>query len=140
MLRLRTPYEQRDNRFESLFHSGRLDFTDEELKPVLRLLDTVPTLVCLNLERPAVVPEIAGRAAALIADYGAGDSALLDVAFGRARAEGRLPFEMPRSMTAVQESRPDVPHDTADPLFPYGAGLDVRPPGRPTQPPERGAT
>ncbi|MFE0801212.1 glycoside hydrolase family 3 protein [Streptomyces sp. NPDC058812] len=125
VLRLHTPYEQRDNRFESLFHSGRLDFDEDELGPVLRLLDTVPTVVFLNLERPAVVPEIAERAAALIADYGAGDAALLDVAFGRARAEGRLPFEMPRSMAAVESSRPDVPHDTDDPLFPYGAGLDL---------------
>ncbi|MGC0329743.1 beta-glucosidase-like glycosyl hydrolase [Streptomyces sp. SAI-170] len=125
VLRLHTPYEPRDNRFEALFHSGRLDFTEEELKPVLRLLDTVPTVVFLHLERPAVVPEVAERCAALVADYGASDEALLDVAFGRARAEGRLPFEMPRSMAAVENSRPDVPHDTADPLFPYGAGLDV---------------
>ncbi|MFJ8084149.1 glycoside hydrolase family 3 N-terminal domain-containing protein [Streptomyces sp. NPDC096205] len=125
VLRLHTPYERRDNRFEALFHSGRLDFTEEELKPVLRLLDTVPTIVFLHLERPAVVPEVAERCAALVADYGASDEALLDVAFGRARAEGRLPFEMPRSMAAVENSRPDVPHDTADPLFPYGAGLDV---------------
>ncbi|MFJ8806349.1 glycoside hydrolase family 3 protein [Streptomyces sp. NPDC102490] len=125
VLRLHTPYEPRDNRFEALFHSGRLDFTEEELKPVLRLLDTVPTIVFLNLERPAVVPEVAERAAALVADYGASDEALLDVAFGRARAEGRLPFELPRSMAAVEKSRADVPHDTADPLFPYGAGLDL---------------
>ncbi|OKJ94955.1 beta-glucosidase [Streptomyces sp. CB03234] len=125
VLRLHTPYEHRDNRFESLFHSGRLDFTDEELKPILRLLDAVPTVVLLNLERPAVVPEIAERAAALIADYGASDEALLDVAFGRATAEGRLPFEMPRSMAAVEASSPDVPHDTADPVFPYGSGLAI---------------
>jgi beta-glucosidase len=125
VLRLHTPYELRDNRFESLFHSGRLDFTEGELKPILRLLETVPTIVFLNLERPAVVPEIAERSAALVADYGASDEALLDVAFGRARAEGRLPFEMPRSMAAVESSRPDVPHDTTDPLFPYGAGLGL---------------
>ncbi|MGW0902864.1 glycoside hydrolase family 3 protein [Streptomyces sp. NPDC002853] len=125
VLRLHTPYEQRENRFESLFHSGRLDFTAEELDPILKLLDTVPTVVFLNLERAAVVPEIAERAAALLADFGASDEALLDVAFGRAQAQGRLPFELPRSMAAVDASRPDVPHDTADPLFPYGAGLDL---------------
>ncbi|CAL9649345.1 Beta-hexosaminidase [Streptomyces sp. enrichment culture] len=123
VLRLRTPYEPRSNKFESMFHSGRLDFTEEELKPVLDLLDTVPTVVCVNLERAAVIPEIAERAAALIADYGADDAAVLDVVFGRARPEGRLPFELPRSMAAVEASRPDVPDDTADPLFPRGAGL-----------------
>ncbi|WP_241002924.1 glycoside hydrolase family 3 N-terminal domain-containing protein [Streptomyces sp. CB01881] len=125
VLRLFTPYEYRANRFESMFHSGHLDFPEAELTPILRVLDAVPTVVLLNLERPAVVPEIAERAAALVADYGASDEALLDVAFGRARAEGRLPFELPRSMAAVEASRPDVPHDTADPVFPYGAGLDL---------------
>ncbi|MEV5969109.1 glycoside hydrolase family 3 N-terminal domain-containing protein [Streptomyces sp. NPDC051921] len=125
VLRLHTPYEQRDNRFESFFHSGSLAFEEPELGRVLALLRTVPTVVCVNLERPAVVPEIAEHAAALIADYGASDEAVLDVAFGRAKPEGRLPFELPRSMAAVAASRPDVPNDTEDPLFPYGHGLEL---------------
>ncbi|TQE25102.1 hypothetical protein SipoB123_17035 [Streptomyces ipomoeae] len=33
----------------------------------------------------------------------------LDMAVGRARPEGRLPFELPCSMAAVTASRPDVP-------------------------------
>ncbi|MFG3035986.1 glycoside hydrolase family 3 protein [Streptomyces sp. NPDC048330] len=125
VLRLRTPYEERPNLFESFFHSGSLAFPEEELNRILGLLAAVPTVVCVNLERPAVLPEIAERAAALIADYGASDEALLDVAFGHARAEGRLPFELPRSMAAVEASRPDVPNDTADPVFPYGHGLSL---------------
>ncbi|MEU7071476.1 glycoside hydrolase family 3 N-terminal domain-containing protein [Streptomyces narbonensis] len=123
VLRLRTPYEERPNLFESFFHSGSLAFAEPELSRVLGLLATVPTVVCVNLERPAVLPEIAERAAALIADFGASDEALLDVAFGRAKAEGRLPFELPRSMAAVEAARPDVPNDTADPVFPHGHGL-----------------
>ncbi|CAM5377488.1 glycoside hydrolase family 3 protein [Streptomyces tanashiensis] len=125
VLRLRTPYEERPNRFESFFHSGSLAFAQEELDAVLALLRTTPTVVCVNLERPAVLPEIAEHAAALIADYGASDGALLDVAFGRAKAEGRLPFELPRSMAAVAASRPDVPNDTVDPVFPHGHGLEI---------------
>lgn len=125
VLRLRAPYEERPGRFESFLHSGSPAFGEERLKEILGLLDAVPTLVCVNLERPAVLPEIAAKAAALVVDYGASDTALLDVAFGRARAEGRLPFELPRSMAAVVASRPDVPDGTEDPLFPYGHGLDV---------------
>ncbi|MGW8502685.1 glycoside hydrolase family 3 protein [Streptomyces sp. CLCI03] len=125
VLRLRTPYEPRENIFESYFHSGSLAFPEPELAEILALLDRVPTLVCINLERAAVIPEIAERAAALIADYGAGDAALLDVAFGRATPEGRLPFELPRSMKAVEASRPDVPNDTLDPVFPHGHGLTL---------------
>ncbi|MDQ0598971.1 hypothetical protein QF037_003316 [Streptomyces canus] len=120
VLRLRTPFEPRTGAFESYFHAGSLAFPEDELKEILRLLGTVPTLVCVNLERPAVLPEIAERAAALVADFGASDAALLDVAFGRARAEGRLPFELPRSMAAVAAARPDVPDDT-------GPGVPVRP-------------
>ncbi|MFE1907465.1 glycoside hydrolase family 3 protein [Streptomyces gardneri] len=125
VLRLRTPYEERPNLFESFFHSGSLAFAELELARILGLLATVPTVVCVNLERPAVLPEIAERAAALIADFGASDEALLDVAFGRAKAEGRLPFELPRSMAAVEAARPDVPNDTADPVFAHGHGLDL---------------
>ncbi|THA38069.1 glycoside hydrolase family 3 protein [Streptomyces sp. A1547] len=123
VLRLRTPYEPRENVFESYFHSGSLAFAEPELSRILALLAAVPTLVCINLERAAVIPEIAERAAALIADYGAEDAALLDVAFGRAVPEGRLPFELPRSMAAVEASRPDVPNDTLDPVFEHGHGL-----------------
>lgn len=125
VLRLRTPYEERPNLFESFFHSGSLAFAEPELTRVLGLLAAVPTVVCVNLERPAVLPEIAERAAALIADFGASDEALLDVAFGRAKAEGRLPFELPRSMAAVEAARPDVPNDTADPVFAHGHGLSL---------------
>ncbi|MCT4354459.1 glycoside hydrolase family 3 C-terminal domain-containing protein [Streptomyces sp. Je 1-79] len=125
VVRLRTPYEDRPNRFESFFHSGSLAFAEPELTRILSLLGTVPTVVCVNLERPAVLPEIAEQAAALIADYGASDDALLDVAFGRAAAEGRLPFELPRSMAAVEAARPDVPNDTVDPVFAHGHGLAI---------------
>ncbi|UUU40015.1 glycoside hydrolase family 3 protein [Streptomyces sp. NBC_00162] len=125
VLRLRTPYEPRENVFESFFHSGSLAFPEPELAEILTLLDQAPTLVCINLERAAVIPEIAARAAALIADYGASDAALLDVAFGRAVPEGHLPFELPRSMKAVEASRPDVPNDTENPVFAHGHGLSL---------------
>ncbi|MFC8394238.1 glycoside hydrolase family 3 protein [Streptomyces sp. NPDC057238] len=122
LLRLGTPYEPRPGLFESFFHAGRLDFPDERLKEILTLLDTVPTVVAIHLERPAVIPEIADRSAALLAVYGAADTALLDVVFGRARPEGRLPFQLPRSMREVESGRSDVPQESADPLFPFGHG------------------
>lgn len=46
--------------------------------------------------------------------------------FGRAEAEGRLPFELPRSMAAVAASRPDVPDNTLDPVFRYGHGIALK--------------
>jgi beta-glucosidase len=51
--------------------------------------------------------------------------ALLDVLTGAAVAQGRLPFDVPRSMAAAEASRPDVPFDTEDPLFRFGHGLTL---------------
>ncbi|MFE6614919.1 glycoside hydrolase family 3 N-terminal domain-containing protein [Amycolatopsis sp. NPDC057786] len=123
VLRLSTPYEPRPGRFESFFHAGRLDFGPERLKEILTLLDAVPTVVVIHLERPAVIPEIAGRCSALVASYGTDDRALLDVLFGRSAPEGTLPFQLPRSMSEVERGRPDVPKESLDPLFPFGHGL-----------------
>ncbi|MFD9723402.1 glycoside hydrolase family 3 protein [Streptomyces sp. NPDC059072] len=124
VLRIAAPYDKdRTTGFESFFRAGRLDFTEEELKPVLDVAAAVPTVVDVFLDRAAVLPEIADRAAALVANFGASDRALLDVLFGRAAAEGRLPFELPRSMESVVAGHEDVPNDSGDPLFPYGHGL-----------------
>lgn len=81
-------------------------------------------------KRPNRTGEVAGRlrerwADPQLVDFGASDEALLDVASGRARAVGRLPYELPRSMAAVEASRSDVPHDTADPVSPFGADLGL---------------
>jgi beta-glucosidase len=58
-------------------------------------------------------------------NYGALDITLLDTLAGRVPPRGRLPFELPRTMSAVAASRPDVAADTEDPLFPFGTGLDL---------------
>ncbi|WSF37050.1 glycoside hydrolase family 3 C-terminal domain-containing protein [Streptomyces sp. NBC_01351] len=124
VLRIAAPYDkERTTGFEAFFRAGRLDFTEEELRPVLEVASAVPTVVDIFLDRAAVIPEIAERVGALVADFGASDRALLDVLFGRVAAEGRLPFEMPRSMESVVAGCEDVPNDSGDPLFPYGHGL-----------------
>lgn len=125
ILRLNTPWVpvETTNPFARGFHHGDLDFKGETKIEILRLLETVPTIVVIYLDRPAVIPEISQQARALLGDYGASDAAVLDVVFGPARPEGRLPFELPSSMEAVRNQRSDVPHDSADPLYPFGFGL-----------------
>ncbi|WP_412075948.1 glycoside hydrolase family 3 protein [Streptomyces xanthophaeus] len=124
VVRIAAPYDkERTAGFESFFRAGRLDFTEDELRPVLDVASAVATVVGIFLDRAAVIPEIADRAAALVADFGASDTALLDVLFGRVKPEGRLPFELPRSMESVVAGHEDVPDDSGDPLFPYGHGL-----------------
>lgn len=125
ILRLETPWVPVDtpNVFAQSFHHGDLDFKDETKARILALLRTVPTIVVIYLDRPAVMPEIAAAAHALLADYGASDAAVLDVIFGRAAPEGRLPFELPSSMAAVRRQKEDVPYDSEAPLYAFGFGL-----------------
>jgi beta-glucosidase len=118
------PFEPRSGGFlESQFHAGDLDFKEPELDGLLALARQVPTILVLHLERPAVVPELVEACAAVVGTFGASDEAVLDVLFGRAAPEGRLPFELPSSMAAVRAQKPDVPFDSKDPLFPFGHGL-----------------
>ncbi len=125
LLRLQTPWQpvETKNPFARSFHHGDLDFKGEALAEILELLATVPTIVVIYLDRPAVIPEIAAACRVLLADYGASDEAVLDVITGRARPKGRLPFELPSSMEAVRAQKADLPHDSVAPLYRYGDGL-----------------
>ena len=126
VVRRSAPYEKRDGNFiESLFHAGDLDFKEPELSQLLELVRAKPTVLVLHLERPAVVPELVEACAAVVGVFGASDAAVDDVLHGRVRPEGRLPFELPRSMAAVRAQRPDVPQDSEDPLFPLGYALEL---------------
>jgi beta-glucosidase len=123
ILRLNAPYEKRKGIMESWFHAGELDFKEPEKGRILNILDRVPTIVDIYLERPAVIPEIAQKSAALLANFGASDEAVLDVIFGKFEPQGKLPFELPSSMEAVRKQKEDLPHDSENPLFPFGHGL-----------------
>jgi beta-glucosidase len=123
ILRLSTPYEKREGFLESRFHAGDLDFKGEEKARLLDIMEQVPTIVVIHLDRPAVIPEIAEKSAGLLAEFGAADAAVLDVIFGRFNPSGKLPFELPSSMEAVRKQKEDLPHDSENPLFPFGHGL-----------------
>ena len=111
------------NPFARDFHHGDLDFKDEAKAEILTLCQTVPTIVLLYLDRPAVIPEISTAAKALLGEYGASDTAVLNVVFGMAHPEGKLPFELPSSMEAVRNQKADLPYDSENPLYPFGFGL-----------------
>ena len=125
ILRLDTPYQTRDtgNFLERMFHAGDLDFKDEAKARILAILSQRPTIFVMHLDRPAVIPEVAEASAALLGEFGADDKAVLDLIFGHFAPSGKLPFELPRSMAAVQRQKPDLPYDSANPLFPFGHGL-----------------
>jgi len=123
ILRLNSPYEKRKGLMESFFHAGDLDFKEPEKSRILNILNQVPTIVDMYLERPAVIPEIAEKSVALLANFGANDDAVLDVIFGKFAPQGKLPFELPASMDAVRKQKEDLPYDSENPLFEFGHGL-----------------
>ncbi|KAI5858242.1 glycoside hydrolase family 3 protein [Durotheca rogersii] len=123
LLRLAAPFEPRPGGFERLFHAGSLEFPAAERARQAAVYGAVPTVVDLKLDRPAAVPEVAAGAAALLASFGSGSDAFLDVVFGVAAPEGRLPYDLPRSDAAAAANLEDVPFDTPDPVFRFGHGL-----------------
>lgn len=126
MLRLNTPWYPTDtkNPFARSFHHGDLDFKDEERTRILKIMETVPTVVDIYLDRPAVIPQISEASSALIADFGASDTNVCEVLFGNAKPMGKLPFELPSSMEAVENQLTDVPYDSENPLYAFGFGLE----------------
>lgn len=124
IIRLHAPFEQRSSMFENFFHAGSLDFPTSVIEQVTAVCRQVPTVLSVMLDRPAILTPLHDAAAAIVADYGAVPEAICDVLFGRVRPAGRLPFQLPASMTSVLESRPDVPSDCLDALFEFGDGLD----------------
>lgn len=125
IIRLNTPWYPAETNipFAKSFHHGDLDFKGEEKKKILALLNKVPTIVDIYLDRPAVIPEITKAATAVIANYGASDKSVCEVLFGNTAPQGKLPFELPSSMQAVAKQKTDVPYDSENPLFKFGFGL-----------------
>jgi len=108
---------------------GRLDFRDGD--PAYEALKQaraagIPAVFSIFLDRPAILTGVVDKAAAVLANFGASDAAVIDVVLGRATARGRLPFELPSSMAAVEAQDQAVPDDSANPLFRRGAGMVPR--------------
>jgi beta-glucosidase len=126
IVRLNAPFERLHPQyvFGQFLHEGSLAFKsgDPDFDAAMRVIATVPTIVTVYLDRPAILTPLKETARALIANFGVSDAALIDVLTGRAKPEGKLPFELPSSMEAVAAQRPDMPHDSARPLYPFGLG------------------
>lgn len=125
ILRLETPWVPREGAsfFENFFHQGDLDFKEPDLSRILEIANKKPTIICIYMDRPVIMPEIAESAVGLFGEFGAHDDAVMDIIFGMHNPTAILPFELPSSMEAVSDQYEDVPYDSKDPLFPFGYGL-----------------
>lgn len=127
IIRAATPFEPLHPRyiFGLLAHEGSLAFVDgnPDYEAIKKAAAKVPTIVTVNLERPAILGNVVDKAGAVLANFGVSDTALFDVLTGKAAPQGRLPVELPSSMAAVARQASDLPHDSVAPLFPFGFGL-----------------
>jgi beta-glucosidase len=85
-----------------------------------------PTVVVVNMDKPVILTEFIDSVAAVFGAFGAGDTAVLDVVFGKHSPTGKLPFDLPGDMPSVMAQAADVPFDMEDPLFKFGFGLAYR--------------
>lgn len=126
VVRLAAPYEPRnDLLFESLFHQGSLEYRPGLLSRLRAIATTARLVVDANLERPAILAPVVEIADAVVGTYGVSDDALAAALTGRIHPRGRLPFEIPSSTVAVENSPEDVPNSTDNPLFPAGFRVEV---------------
>jgi beta-glucosidase len=126
VMRLAAPFETLHPGyvFGAMQHEGSLEFRvgDPAFDEFRRVSAIVPTIVTIYLDRPAVLTPLKGHARAVLANFGISDDALMDVVAGRAKPQGKLPFDLPSSNAAADAQHSDVAHDIARPLYPFGFG------------------
>lgn len=127
IIRSATPYEvlHPDYAFGAMQHEGRLDFSDDhpDYQAIVAAAAQVPTIVSVTMDRPAILTNVREHAAAVFANFGLSDAALLDVIVGRAAPQGKLPFALPADMQSVEAQLPDLAFDLDNALYPFGFGL-----------------
>ncbi len=106
LVRLPAPFEPRSDLFlESWFHQGSLDYPPGLVARLARIAAHCPLVVDVVLDRPAVLTPLLPLASALVGSFGTNDDALVDALTGAIAPEGRLPFDLPRSMEQVRQPR-----------------------------------
>jgi beta-glucosidase len=122
--RIESPHEAKsDYILESFMRLGRLYFTQEEKAEIIDIANKKPTIIVINLDRPAIFPEINGVAQAVLAEFGISNEVLGEILTGKKNPTGKLPFELPSSWEAVENQLEDVPYDSDNPLYLFGHGL-----------------
>ena len=127
IVRVSTPYEvlHPHYMFGSMQHEGSLAFVDgnADYEAIKAAAAAPKSIVSVYMDRPAILTNVQDKASAILANFGASDTALFDVITGKGKPQGKLPFELPSSMDEVAAQLSDVPHDTAHPLYAFGFGL-----------------
>jgi beta-glucosidase len=104
-----------------------IDFPQENWAEMKKVAATgIPVVAAFNLGGSLTVlpKDLTKVCKASLMTFSITDKALLDVVFGKFNPVGKLPFELPSSMDAVRKQLEDVPHDSENPMFGFGYGLN----------------
>ena len=112
-----------DRFLSNLFPNTDLRFNNQVIKRASEYSQVKPLILVVDLNRPAILSELNDLSDALIGTFGVNDEVIHEIINGKTNPSGKLPFELPSSMSEVEEQFEDVPDDTANPLYKYGYGL-----------------
>ena len=79
----------------------------DNLEEAHRRLGDKPVIVCMQMHNPTVPAEWEPLADGILIHFGCSLPVLLDILFGRRKAEGKLPYNLPASMAAVEKHGED---------------------------------
>ena len=110
----------------TVFPDQNLNFDSETLKKIESYSKKAKLITVVNLNRPAILDKINQYSNALIGTFGVNEKAIKAVLTGNHNPKGILPFEIPSSMSEVENQLEDMPDDTLNPTFKKGFGLSYR--------------
>lgn len=79
----------------------------DSLEETRRRMGGKPVIVCMLMHNPTVPAEWEKLADAILVYFSCGRGVLMDILFGRRTAGGRLPYNLPKDMAAVENHNED---------------------------------
>ncbi|MDR1272124.1 MAG: glycoside hydrolase family 3 C-terminal domain-containing protein [Clostridiales Family XIII bacterium] len=124
--------EAKENR--SYYGQSTVATNKSDLDMILSAADTMPEtvkiVVAVDATNPMVFSEFESRVDAILMNFGAQQSAILEIVAGKYEPAGLLPMQMPKDMEAVEAQYEDVPRDmecyvdSAGNKYDFAFGLD----------------
>ncbi len=79
----------------------------DNLEEARRLMGSKPVIVCMHMHNPTVPAEWEWLADGILIHFGCSLQVQLDILFGREKAGGKLPYNLPESMAIVEKHAED---------------------------------